>query len=210
MSDPPRKTGRPSFDMIATLGVLIVAVASLAVAVENTIESRRMVAAESWPFLQFGHGNATDDLRFAITIAVGNSGVGPAMLESLEIWLGDTPLAGSADLLRACCDDAEGTRLARFRERVMAAYQDQGEGLWASSRAQGRVIAAGDEVALLQMRRTPEVAEVWDLLNEARWRLRARACYCSVLGECWVTDFKQLRPTPVDRCETDGRMQYVE
>ncbi len=25
------------------------------------------------------------------------------------------------------------------------------------------------------------------------------ACYCSVLNECWQTDFDQQRPTPVDK-----------
>jgi len=36
--------------------------------------------------------------------------------------------------------------------------------------------------------------------NEARFKMEAEGCYCSVLDECWVTDFNS-RPKSVKTCE---------
>jgi hypothetical protein len=36
--------------------------------------------------------------------------------------------------------------------------------------------------------------------TDARFKIEAEGCYCSVLDECWITDFKN-RPRSVKACE---------
>ena len=44
----------------------------------------------------------------------------------------------------------------------------------------------------------PDLYEFLD--REARSKVEAEACYCSVLDECWLTDFKN-QPREVKACE---------
>jgi hypothetical protein len=37
--------------------------------------------------------------------------------------------------------------------------------------------------------------------------MTARACYCSVLNECWITDFQQSRPQPVKDCRAPAGLK---
>jgi len=36
--------------------------------------------------------------------------------------------------------------------------------------------------------------------TDARFKIEVEGCYCSVLNECWITDFK-VRPRVVQACE---------
>jgi hypothetical protein len=39
------------------------------------------------------------------------------------------------------------------------------------------------------------------LLQNAEPQITLKACYCSVLNECWETDFDNKRPQPVKECK---------
>ena len=59
----------------------------------------------------------------------------------------------------------------------------------------------GDSRNIVILDRTPENAAIWDRLGEARLHLSFRACYCSVLGDCWTSDLDPTSdPAPVSRC----------
>ena len=44
------------------------------------------------------------------------------------------------------------------------------------------------------------VEALWGKLNRERFRMRFRACYCSVFDECWTSDLVTVSPEPVAQC----------
>src|SRR4051812_31961149 len=83
----PRRTGVGWFDLVLALSAIFISAVSLAVAIEHGRTERDLVAASSWPFLRALISNSYGDgeARFA-AIGVSNGGVGPAKLESYEVF----------------------------------------------------------------------------------------------------------------------------
>jgi len=112
-----------------------------------------------------------------------NGGTGPAIIEWLRIKWDGRPTNGPRDLLDRCC-------------RV----QRQALPIWVN-RASGQTLPAGRSEDIFQMRSASADPAVYRLLDtDARFKIEAEGCYCSVLGECWITDFK-VRPRIVETCE---------
>jgi hypothetical protein len=70
------------------------------------------------------------------------------------------------------------------------------------SRAVGRdFLPAGESESIFQVRADDVDPDLYrGLDHEARFKIEAESCYCSVLDECWITDFK-VRPQKVKGCE---------
>ena len=63
------------------------------------------------------------------------------------------------------------------------------------------VLPARAGVDFLAWREGPQPA-IWDRLDAARHRLTFRACYCSVLGDCWASDLTPTaEPREVAQCK---------
>ena len=81
---------------IAAGVALLVSLVSLWVGVRTEQANRkmvdanyRMVAASSWPYLQLESGNGDQDGQPTITLELQNAGVGPAKVETFELfWQG--------------------------------------------------------------------------------------------------------------------------
>ena len=58
---------------------------------------------------------------------------------------------------------------------------------------------ARDTMLVMGMGREGQEA-LWDKLNSERFRLRFRACYCSVFDECRVSDLATVSPQSVEHC----------
>ena len=63
----------------------------------------RMVAASSWPFVEFQSGNVNSNGQPELSLNVANQGVGPARIERLEMRLNGQPMHTTLDLMKACC-----------------------------------------------------------------------------------------------------------
>jgi hypothetical protein len=188
-----KKTGHRWMDIAAATGALIISVVSLWVAITNGHTNKQLVAANSWPFLQMTSGNSDEQRNPIISLAVQNAGVGPAKVETFEVFWGDKPMKSSRELLRACCSYPP-NRSAPDMER---------DSLYiGSNRLAANVIRPGDsiKVLLLPLPALQDDAAVWHRFDTARFKLRFRACYCSVFDECWVSDLVGLAPKPVRAC----------
>jgi len=89
----PHGTGHRWLDLSLAASAMCVSLVSLVVAIHHgrTMErmaeaNARLVAANSWPFLGYSTGNVGPDGRNKIDLKVVNDGVGPAKIESFEIW----------------------------------------------------------------------------------------------------------------------------
>ncbi len=65
----------------------------------------------------------------------------------------------------------------------------------------GSVLAARDGVDYVTLTAAAGPT-LYAALNAARADLQLQACYCSVLNDCWVTDFGSERPRAVAECRT--------
>jgi hypothetical protein len=62
-------------------------------------------------------------------------------------------------------------------------------------------LPAGQAESIFQIRTAGVNADSYHRLDtEARFKIEVEACYCSVLDECWMTDFK-VRPRIVQACQ---------
>ena len=173
----------------STVVALFVSIVSLWVAVRTEQANSRMVdanykmvAAASWPFLQVRTSNS-DDGRKTITLQMENAGVGPAKLQSFEVFWRGQAFSNSTRLLEACCG-----------LNTKAPY------LVTTAPTTG-VLRAGDSLKFLKYDQTPDNDAVWKAFDRARFsELTYRVCYCSVFDECRVSDLKSQREQVVKAC----------
>ncbi len=186
--DAPRSRGpaRPSSTMgwleyvIGGTAVLISAI-SLFVAVNANRTQERMMAASTWPYVQYGTGNRLPDDESSITFNLNNAGVGPARIKSVQLLYDERPMADAATLLKACCG-ATGDRV-----------------LTVTSHPE-RVLVAGEEMTFLRYDEKTADPAVWAALNRKRFAVRLLTCYCSVLDDCWMRDSHRDDPQAVAAC----------
>lgn len=179
-------------DLTLAVSAMIVSIVSLAIAVRHghTMErmaeaNARLVAANSWPFLQYSTGDRGDDGKPLIRLSVINAGVGPARVETLEVLWHDAAVASPQALLAACCGFAPGSgALPGFSQSLLA----------------GRIVRAGESVTLLELAPSAAVAALWERLDRERLHVKFRACFCSVFDECWTSTLVGTRATPVTSC----------
>ena len=184
-----RHTGLPWLDLIVAGSAIFISVVSLIISIHHgrTMEklvaaNEKQVEASTLPILRFGTGNMLENVN-VIHFDLTNGGTGPAIVEWMRIKWNGQPTNGPRDLLDRCC----GT-------------QPQTISLWVN-RASGQTLPAGQSEDIFRMRAASVDPALYRLLDtEARFKIEAEGCYCSVLDECWITDFKS-RPRIVPACE---------
>jgi hypothetical protein len=177
------RTGHHWIDMTVALAAVFISVVSLAVAILHgrtmermAEENARLVAANSWPFVQYGQATLTTDGVTRAHMKVFNAGVGPAKIESAElVWKG-VAYRGAREFLEACCgfDPASGKPVDY-------------------SVVPGFVLPAGAESRFLEFSKPTDPA-VFAALQQAYVSrdLQLNVCYCSIFDECWQGDLIAL------------------
>jgi hypothetical protein len=203
------KKGLPSLldrhwaESALAIGAIVIAAASLWVAVDAERTNRELVTSASWPFVQF----YDDDTKPAgveppvLTFMVSNAGIGPAKLESFELFWKGRPQRSPWQLLQTCCADAA-TAAGKPGSAEPIRHPD---GLDNAS-ATGIVLRAGEKIPILTFTRRDNNAALWDAL-ESRFtgNLSVQYCYCSAFDECWVNSalvggLRNLNPHKVRSC----------
>ncbi len=90
-------------DTALAVAALFVSAVSLWVGIRTEEANEQLVAASTWPFLQVSIDNATPQGVPYLKFSVVNSGVGPAKIESFELFWKGRPYASSKQLLSDCC-----------------------------------------------------------------------------------------------------------
>ncbi len=186
---------RPSWiELSVALTALVVSIASLFVARHQARVMDRQLAASVWPLVEYGTGNVGEGGEPRISLGVRNSGVGPTRIRSFRVTYAGTPVRSAGDLLRRCCvRDSAATARAGIRT--------------VTNGVQGRVLAAGDRLTFLTLPRGPNRADLYDAFDRERFKVDVRACYCSVLDDCWVVASADqgAEPARVDSCAEERK-----
>jgi len=192
-------TGIPWLDMIVGISAIFISVVSLVVSIghgrtmERMVEqNERMVAANTMPFLtEVGSNLDPVTEKPAIKIALKNGGVGPAVIDWFQIRYKGVAYSNIDALLRACC------------EAALPKDGSSPKGVIYSNVSQS-ILPARESIDPIVLN-TEAGKELYIALNKARDDMSYRACYCSVLDECWETDFGAGRPRRVKECHApDG------
>jgi hypothetical protein len=185
----PRRTGMRWFDLTLALSAIFISAVSLAVAIEHGRTERDLVAASSWPFLRavLSNGGGEAPGEQTVVIGVSNGGVGPAKLESFEVFHRGQAASSGLDLMRRCCG------LGPTDEDVKR-QMPHGHHFELTDHT---VLRPGEAKATFGVRRDSEVGDRFaGVLTE----LRFRACYCSILDQCWISSLRDTHTQPVKAC----------
>lgn len=180
---PRRGLDMRYINVLASLLAVFVSLVSLWLAYSSNRTQERMLAASSWPYLRFGHGNLHPETSEpAITFDIGNGGSGPAVLHWVQVSRGGVAYGDAYAMLRDCCG---------LGEKQLLPTQTTG--------ATDVPLPPTAEREFFMLPRHDDYAAIFDALNEARWEMRFDACYCSIIGECWLIE-GEVPPAPIAAC----------
>ncbi len=208
-AQPPSATPLPAnrhwTDAVLSISAIVISAISLWVAIDTNKTNRQLVVEASWPFLQIyasGAGGGNGGQR-VLSLNVQNAGVGPAKIETFELFWSEKPYRSSADLMKDCCGYMPGSN------------RSDAENALGTSEVAGTVLRAGDNVPIIRYVLTTENAATWNAFSAQRFKLNYRVCYCSVFNECWLSnkqsvgDQQNLNPRSVKVCPQPN-LPYAE
>ena len=183
-------TGLPWLDFVIAGSAIFISIVSLIVSIRHgrTMEklvaaNEKQVEASTLPIIRFTTGNVSENVN-AVHFDLRNGGTGPAIIEWFRVKWNGQPTNGPGDLLARCC--------RRQTQRTGSVWQNV---------ASGTTLPAGQSESIFQIRAADADPDLYRLLDtDARFRVETESCYCSVLDQCWITDFK-VKPQKVKTCE---------
>ena len=173
------------------LATILIAGISLWVAVDTEYTNRALVAEASWPFLAIDYSNRDAEGRPDFSLNIENSGIGPARIETLEVFWKGKPYRSALNLLKGCSEDNPHQAGSRPGRPV---------GQLITTTSAGRVLRAGQILTFIRYVLTPDNAATWRAVNSQKDNISYRVCYCSVFNECWLSDGKNLNPPRTAVC----------
>jgi hypothetical protein len=193
------KTGIPWLDGIIAVSVIFISLLSLVVSIEHgksmekmVEQNQKLVVASTLPLLNVG-GSTLDPVTYKpkSRLILGNNGVGPAIIDRLEIrykGVAQTPKT----ILDACCAQV----LGKSGDRRGFVYFN----------VSGTILPAREKIDLITIMPIGSEDKLLRAFEEATKKdISVHVCYCSVLEECWEADFDDnslpQRPTPVKECK---------
>ena len=183
------------------IGAVIIAAVSLWVAYDSERTNHQLVASASWPFLGFYSSVPANAQPRVMSLFISNDGIGPAKLESFELFWQGHPQRSPWQMLQNCC--VQGRTGAGQPGSIEALTHDGG---LETSSDEGIVIRAGAQVPILVYTRTASNSAIWDALaSQFVGNLSVRYCYCSAFDECWLVSARfgtrrDLNPPRVRVC----------
>jgi hypothetical protein len=202
-SDPAPAPARPTAqakarshlsEIVIGGGVLLISLISLFVAINANRTQERMLAASIWPSLLFSTSNVDAQGVSQIGFDLLNRGTGPARVRWAELRYDGAQVANLDALLRRCCASDAAAQLAQAHPFT--------------SGIQNRVVGTDEWVHMLRLPREGTPPALWQAFDRERFKVTLRACYCSVLDDCWIYDSARDDPAPVPRCPAPGKVLW--
>jgi hypothetical protein len=199
---PPEKPKRffrkGLIDLIIAVSALFVSAVSLWVGVRTENANEQLVSASTWPFLQVQISNADANAHLDLQFMVVNTGVGPAKIESFEVFWKGKPYRSAKELLTACCG---------YKVVVATSPEAKNHTPLLTGTVQGVVLRAGENETFVHYPLGADNLDVWNKLDKAREQMTYRICYCSVLNRCYRSALfsemyirGQLHPEELNAC----------
>lgn len=172
----PKRSGHRLFDLLMALSAIFISAVSLFVAIEHGHTQQRLVAANSWPFLQIGGNVSEKGAAFIVT----NAGTGPAKIEYVQVFYKGKPLASPQELLNRL-----GIPKGTYRASINSVDET--------------VLRSGEDAVLLGLGIEKET-DAWHRFVQGLPDVTYKTCYCSIFDECWLSDGASMHPAAVKSC----------
>jgi hypothetical protein len=180
MPDAPSRT-----DRVLSASAVVAALAAVAISAYQAHLAREQQRASAWPYVaEWNSHTAGNPYRRT----AGNSGVGPALVRSVQVLADGEPQRTWGDVVGALTGVAD----------LTVVY---------SSFGRGAVLPAGASRVVLTVPAGP-VAERF--FAAVQTRLVTRVCYCSIYGECWVADSRDEEPLAVGTCAVEPDAEFQQ
>lgn len=166
-------------------------VISLALAYATFVQAdaaRKSQISQTWPYVSYGTDNSSPDVKYEISFSLANDGVGPARLDEMEFRYAGKPMRDPLEFIQACC-----AATAKAAAKNLTLTTDRVDG----------VLRPGEKRNFIRLAKTDENDPLWNQLNDERWKVVVRTCYCSIFDDCWVFDSRRKRPDEVNVCPAD-------
>ncbi len=173
LSERPRRTGAFWLDLVVAISAVVISVVSLFVAQRADRTQERLLAASVWPFVEFHTSNISPTYERFVTLSLRNAGVGPARIRWMTVEYRKRPIANPRDLLSDCCDPKPPHALAKTLITSSVVHS---------------VLVPRETRDFILVRPNAKDKIAYDAFDHLRRSLHIRACYCSVLGDCWIMD----------------------
>lgn len=186
-----RHTGHRWLDVVLGVSAVVISLISLFLAIQHGRVMEKMVEASTWPAVMVGYSAANADGSPHITIWATNKGVGPARLDSLEVFHEGVAQSDPQGLLKSILKPSDPNRHFPV---VQSDVLDN-------------VFAPKDWLNFVDLPANRYDPEEYSRIRQAVSRLEFRFCYCSVFEECWALDTrKSPRPVSVKACRVPPKM----
>ncbi|MBV9926560.1 MAG: hypothetical protein JOZ96_16185 [Acidobacteria bacterium] len=173
-------------DRIMAVSAVVVALASLVVAVYEARTNREYQKVSVWPYVTQSNAWVPGE---PYTRSVSNLGVGPALVKSFQVSVDGKPRRDWAEVSRALTG------------------QPIPELVYSSVHA-GSVLLPERPVPLVRIPPGDAAQRFWEQAQTPR--LSLRLCYCSLYEDCWLADTQTPDPTPTSACHPDPDTEFAQ
>jgi hypothetical protein len=190
------KIGKDTLNLVIAGCAVLISAASFYATYLQAQSEEKQVKASTWPYLQISSGNYdTANEEHKVYVRVQNVGVGPAIIKNFSMFYDGVESDNIYDILAKCCGPEGGTRSdlinPKSREKT---------GFIVTSMVKNKILPDGRDISIFQIKKTDQNEVFWDAVNNSRWKMKGKACYCSLLEDCYQTDFEN-EPVPVKSCK---------
>ena len=112
-------TGHRWLDMTLGVSAVFISLMSLFLAIQHGRVMEKMVQATTWPYVMVRFSTSNPDGSPHVRLEVANKGVGPAKVESLEVFYHDAAQPGGEALLQAILKPADKRHLPFLQADVV-------------------------------------------------------------------------------------------
>jgi hypothetical protein len=184
----PQKSFRYETAVATLVGVLALVVSAYTAHVQ-----RQQVRAQVWPALEYWTSNSPE-----ISLAVGNKGVGPALVKHVLVTVDGAPV--------------------QTWEQALKKLLGPGDWSYSQSTIGARVVSPGETIPILTPQGPdgalhPAKEGLGARMNAARFRVGVEICFCSTLEECWTLIKRPnevMRTEPAKKCPPQSASSFLQ
>ena len=184
-----------NFETTGSIAAIVIGACALFVAWDQAQIMRKQQHASVIPAVSIASGFSSEPDAFVMTVTLGNDGIGPAVIESAELYVDGEPVKDWPDLRDRLLPPA--------LHSVYSSNLDSAIGM----------LAAGEksDAITIYWPRTEETSAAFEALKARVFSNQSAGtyfsvCYCSVFDKCWIVgpERNTARPAEVKKCSNAG------
>ena len=187
-------------NLIIALCAIFISAASFYATYLQANAAERQVKAMTLPLIQFSTGNwDLEKNQRAIIFNLQNAGIGPAIIKTATFKYKEQRFSKPRDFLKACCEAS----YKRYTE-VRSIKREKGilrDGKLVTRGLRNNMIIGQSTTNFLILSDGADTHVFLNKLETERNNLSLEVCYCSLLGECYISEkssiFEQIDHCPV-------------